>query len=62
MEVCHRQVVELVQYDAISMMGPLPKMKALTNISVFLVGSRVYLVTFYKDVEKNTSCQMANPH
>lgn len=66
MEVCHSPVVELVQYDAISMMAHISmmafiKMKALSNISVFLVGSRVYLVTFGKDVEKKTSCQMVNP-
>lgn len=61
MQVCHSPVVELVQYDAISRMGPLLKVKALANISVFLVGAHVYLVTFYKDVEKKTR-QMVNPN
>lgn len=62
MEVRHSPVVELVQCDAISMTGPLLKVKALTNISVFLVGTHVYLVTFYKDVENKTSRQMVNPN
>lgn len=60
MQVCHSPVVDLVQYDAISRMGPLLKVKALANISVFLIGAHVYLVTFYKDVEKKTSRQMVN--
>lgn len=53
-EVHHRLVVELNQYDTTNTVGLLPKLKIITNNSVFLDVASVLLVTSYKDVKKNT--------
>lgn len=61
-EVHHRLVVELNQYDTTNTVGLLPKLKTLTNNSVFLDVASVLLVTSYKDVKKNTLHCTVNLH